>query len=311
VCIITYNHEKYLAQALDSVLDQDIEEPYEIVVGEDCSTDGTVRVLEDYAMRFPDQIRPLIRSKNIGRGGRNLAATIAECRGQYIATLEGDDFWISRSKLRTQVEFLDQNRDYSACFAASVTANDQGTITSVQKGDQRDRTIRLRDVLQGKFGTNVSIRSLMFRREAFSGFPAWVQKQKMADKVLTVLLSMHGNILRSGKVLAVHRYHDTGCWTSLTAARQQFYLLRYLTALYYWIEDPLKPDVAIQRRKVRFQLGLSLLVAGQSRRGRRYLRAQICGNDRPGLGFVLYQVFTALKNGVRRKAGEMIRGRSR
>jgi hypothetical protein len=249
----------------------------------------------------------LIRSKNIGRGGRNLAATIAECRGQYIATLEGDDFWIDRSKLKTQVEFLDRNKEYSACFAASLTANDQGKITSVQTGDQRDLVIDLRAVLQGRFGTNVTVRSLLFRREAFSGFPAWVQKQKMADKVLTVLLAMQGNIFRSGKVMAVHRYHDTGCWTSLTAKKQQLYLLRYLTALNHWVDDRHRPDVNIQRRRVRFQLGLSMIFTGQRRRGFRYLRAQVCGPSRPGLGFVAQQIFLATKNGIRRRVGSMRR----
>src|ERR1700693_1479404 len=96
VMVITYNHERFLAQALESILAQRVNFDYEIVVGEDCSTDRTRDILMDFHNRYPDRIVPLLRNANIG-GPRNAMAPRAACRGQYLAVLEGDDYWTSEN----------------------------------------------------------------------------------------------------------------------------------------------------------------------------------------------------------------------
>src|SRR4030088_1685053 len=98
VMMITYNHERFIAQAITSVLAQRVNFDYEIVVGEDCSTDGTREILMDFHRRFPDRIVPLLRDQNIG-AMRNVEATLAACRGRYLAVLEGDDYWTCEEKL--------------------------------------------------------------------------------------------------------------------------------------------------------------------------------------------------------------------
>ena len=99
VMMITYNHEKFIAQTLESVLAQKVNFDYEIVIGEDCSTDRTREILMDFYRRYPKRIVPLLRDKNIG-AMRNMEATLAACKGNYLALLEGDDYWTCPEKLQ-------------------------------------------------------------------------------------------------------------------------------------------------------------------------------------------------------------------
>src|ERR1700690_1472331 len=114
VAMTTYNHEAFIQQAIESVLAQRVNFDYEIVVGEDGSTDGTRVILMNLYQKYPERIVPLLHDENIG-AARNFQATLASCQGQYLAYVEGDDYWTSADKLQKQVDFLDQHPDYSIC----------------------------------------------------------------------------------------------------------------------------------------------------------------------------------------------------
>lgn len=111
VCFITYNHEKFIRQALDSVLTQQTDFPFEVVIGEDCSTDRTREIVFEYQKKYPDIIRVVTDEINIG-AQKNVVRTLKECRGKYVAALEGDDYWTDPFKLQKQVDFLEENINY-------------------------------------------------------------------------------------------------------------------------------------------------------------------------------------------------------
>lgn len=111
VCMITYNHEKFIAQAINSVLIQQTNFDYGIVIGEDCSTDNTRSICLEYQRKYPDKIRLLLPKKNLGMI-HNFIQTFGSCRGKYVAMLEGDDYWTDPYKLQKQVDFLEANPDY-------------------------------------------------------------------------------------------------------------------------------------------------------------------------------------------------------
>lgn len=106
VKMITYNHAPYIAKAIEGVLMQETDFPFELVIGEDCSTDGTREIVFDYQKRFPDIIRVVTSEANVGMhaNGRRVEAA---CRGRYIAFCEGDDYWIHPKKLARQVSLLE------------------------------------------------------------------------------------------------------------------------------------------------------------------------------------------------------------
>ncbi len=111
VMMVTYNHGKYIEQAIQSVLSQNTDFKYELLIGEDCSTDCTREIAERYQRKYPHTIRIVKHNKNVG-ALKNEAELRQRCRGQYIAVLEGDDYWTYPDKLKWQVEFLDQHPEY-------------------------------------------------------------------------------------------------------------------------------------------------------------------------------------------------------
>ena len=111
VVCITYNHEKYIEEALDSMLIQETNFPFEIIVGEDCSPDQTKDILVKYQKRYPNIVKPILRKENVG-AYKNEEECILLSKGKYIAFLEGDDFWVDKLKLQKQVDFLNNNLEY-------------------------------------------------------------------------------------------------------------------------------------------------------------------------------------------------------
>jgi glycosyltransferase involved in cell wall biosynthesis len=111
VNMITYNHAPYIAQAIEGVLQQETNFPFELVIGEDCSTDGTREIVFDYQKKHPDVIRVIAWDKNVGASKNSIQSQKA-CRGKYIAFCEGDDYWHHPKKLQKQIEFLETHPDY-------------------------------------------------------------------------------------------------------------------------------------------------------------------------------------------------------
>ncbi len=111
VKMITYNHAPYIAQAIESVLMQKTDFPFELVIGEDCSTDETRRIVFDYAERYPETIRVITSDANVGMH-QNSHRTAKACQGKYIAYCEGDDYWHHPDKLQKQVDYLEQHPEY-------------------------------------------------------------------------------------------------------------------------------------------------------------------------------------------------------
>ncbi len=116
VKMITYNHAPFIAQAIEAVLQQKTNFPFELVIGEDCSTDGTRKIVFEYQEKYPDIIRVLTSEKNVGMK-KNSYRTIKACRGKYIAFCEGDDYWHREDKLQKQVAYLESHPECGLVFA--------------------------------------------------------------------------------------------------------------------------------------------------------------------------------------------------
>lgn len=114
VIVLTYNHEKYIKQALDSILSQKVNFDYEILIGDDASTDNTVKVLKEYKSKFPNIIKLFLNEVNLG-ATRNAYNLLINAKGKYLATCEGDDYWTDDNKLQIQVEFLEKNKNLVGC----------------------------------------------------------------------------------------------------------------------------------------------------------------------------------------------------
>ena len=116
VLLTSFEHERYIAQALDGVLAQEGVE-FELLAGDDASTDGTRDVIARYAREHPGVIRPFFPEQNMGNGGKAIfAALMSQARGDYLAVLDADDYWTAPDKLRRQVAYLDEQPEAAMCF---------------------------------------------------------------------------------------------------------------------------------------------------------------------------------------------------
>lgn len=206
----TYNHEKFIAQAIEGVLMQKTNFPFELIIGEDCSTDRTREIVVDYANRYPDIIKPILHEKNVG-SKLNGRACKAACRGKYIAICEGDDYWIDLLKLQKQVDFMENHPECSLChtYYKEMDENSvefgsvlpKGKLPNVSKfGDYfpHRRIIRTATVMHR--------RELTPTKEELEPF----MESKYGDLVLFTLLSMKGKIGFVPDVTTHYRVHRGG-----------------------------------------------------------------------------------------------------
>lgn len=134
VIMTTYNHERYLAEAIESVLRQQTSFGVEIVIGEDCSTDRTLNIALDYQAQYPECIRVIHTQSNVGVR-ENYRRTIAAARGEYIALLDGDDYFCHRKKLQMQAEMLDADQSLGMCYTRSHRIDESGNTTLYPEGE--------------------------------------------------------------------------------------------------------------------------------------------------------------------------------
>ncbi len=205
VYMITYNHERFIAQAIDSVLMQQVDFDYEIVIGEDCSTDNTRSIVIDYQNRFPDRIKSLLNEKNLGMMP-NFIQTMQACKGQYIAMLEGDDYWTDPHKLQKQVDFLDRHPEFAIC-SHNVKVKREGSMQSHEwLGARHKEVSTLEDLLRN--GSGGATCSLVFRNGVFGDYPEWYYTIHGGDWALQVLCASCGKLRYFREVMGVFRRHD-------------------------------------------------------------------------------------------------------
>src|SRR5882672_909222 len=124
----TYNHEKFIVQAVESVLAQRTEFDYRLTIADDCSTDRTQAIIKEYAGR-DERIKALLAATHIGIVSRDRVSIegLKQCTAKYVALLEGDDYWTDESKLKKQVEFLERHSDFAISYHNVIVVYDDGT----------------------------------------------------------------------------------------------------------------------------------------------------------------------------------------
>ena len=121
VCMLTYNHEKYIAQAIESVLMQKTDFDYELVIGEDCSVDKTREIVKKFQLKCPNIIKPIYHERNVGASRNCFEFVLPACKGKYIALLEGDDYWIDSLKLQKQIDVFEANSHIALCVMLPIS----------------------------------------------------------------------------------------------------------------------------------------------------------------------------------------------
>jgi glycosyltransferase involved in cell wall biosynthesis len=211
ICMITYNHEKYLKQAIDGVLMQKTNFDFELVIANDNSPDNTKLIVEDYITSHPNghKIKFLNNTVNMGMMP-NFTNAISNCNGKYIALCEGDDYWTDENKLQKQFDFLEKNKKFSICFH-KVNIDNQGTISEDTITKKVPAKTTIKKLAKGNY---IHTCSVMYRNNLFDQFPDYFYKAPVGDYFLHLLNSRHGNIYCINEIMANYRVHDTSYWSS-------------------------------------------------------------------------------------------------
>lgn len=202
----TYNLEKYIAQAIESWVNQKTTFAVEILISDDGSTDGTIGVIESYMTKY-DNIR-LIKNNHLGMMP-NFIKSIEESKGKYIALCDGDDYWIDEFKLQKQYDFMEANSDFSACFTNSWVVNDktgERKIAKTQLWDTADGA----GLLAHRDNDNIQMSpghtsSYFFRNGLVRKYPEWMYGNVMTDFPLYMIISQYGKAKFINDICTVYR----------------------------------------------------------------------------------------------------------
>src|ERR1700677_971906 len=212
VAMIAYNHAKFIEQAVESVMMQKTSFPFELVLSEDCSTDSTREIVLGLQKKYPDRIRLLLPDKSIAMVSNNIQTFLA-CTGEYVALLEGDDYWSSPDKLQKQVELLESHPEYSACAALTrVVAEDDSSEEFYIPSKRTSSRVFTTESLLRK--NSIATASVMYRNILREINFAPLLHLKMTDWPLHILVSLRGPVGYIPEEMAVYRQHAGGVWTS-------------------------------------------------------------------------------------------------
>lgn len=203
--MLTYNQEKFIGQAIESIMVQKTGFDYQLVIGEDCSADNTRSICETYASKFGNRIKLLPKlDANIGLI-KNYMRTIKECNGKYIAICDGDDYWIDEYKLQKQVDFLEQNSDYSIVYSPIYRLLTDGNLVESYTSKIR-LTLDFKDLI---FENSIPSVSSMFRNiQDLEVIPPWISKFPYGDwPTYLWTIKNGGKIYCIEDITAVYRFN--------------------------------------------------------------------------------------------------------
>lgn len=226
VCI-TYKHEEFIVQALDSFLMQKTNFKFKIFVGEDCGPDNTASIVREYAEKYPDIIVPFIREKNMG-AQRNLIDLCQRATSPYIAFCEGDDYWVDEYKLQKQFEAMEKNKKLKSCFArAEIDAPADWFLRDYFKADDKGRLVlpncepkygkdfKNDKILDGNYFVSVTAchtSTMFFRWNYDLKIPDWYYEGMIGDISIFLLQLGDGETLYQHNIVSVYRRSDVGVW---------------------------------------------------------------------------------------------------
>jgi glycosyltransferase involved in cell wall biosynthesis len=249
VMLITYNHEKFVGQALESILTQETNFPFEVHVVEDCSTDNTQTVIRSFKEKYPDKIHLHFNEKNVGSAGPYLHTQkvfyegFKHLKGEYFAILEGDDYWTHPKKLQKFVDFLDNHPTFVACAHNTVKVYEDGSQPphrflyweGMYESYQCDGMLGV-FVREDFFAMRAFFHtSSILYRNVFKGVPpVHFRNRHSCDIFITMAHMEHGKLRYFDEDMSVYRAHAGGCYSHLGEAAGQLFTINCLIHYNRW-----------------------------------------------------------------------------
>jgi glycosyltransferase involved in cell wall biosynthesis len=261
VLTITYNHAPYIRDCLEGIVSQQTNFPFELIVHDDASTDGTADIVREYSEKYPHIIVPILQEENQWSKLRTVAPfVLPKVRGRYQALCEGDDYWIDPHKLQKQVNYMEAHPECSACCTSAY--RNTGISEQLEQGShlQGDMPVLLtmEDVLEYN---HIATCSMLFKTELVTR-PEWARKLKQADWTQWVLCAGKGPIAWLPEFTAVRRVHPGGIWSSMQSAEVFQSGIDCYTCFRSHLPDQYHAQIDRKLAEVRFMKATALARAG-------------------------------------------------
>lgn len=219
VIVTTYNHEPYLGRALDAILQQECDFDVEIILGEDCSADGTLRLCQEYAEKYPEQITLIVSTENVGWRA-NYRRCVEAAKGKYVAFCDGDDYWCNPTRLAEQVALMEENEKVGLCYTLAERRDENGELVGyfpVREGHtsldallhdwcvENCTTLARRDFVMDYYAT-----------EQPENRPEWLTE----DLPMWLFVAAHSEVAYINRVTAVHQVFPDSVSHSTSLAKR-------------------------------------------------------------------------------------------
>lgn len=228
VVCTAYNHEKYIRDALEGFVRQKTDFPFEVLINDDASTDGTADIIKEYEKKYPEIIKPVYQTENQYSKGIRITnqILIPMAKGKYIAYCEGDDYWCDENKLQMQVDYLESHPECSACVHNTYFFDVQN-MTRYVMFLERETDLSLNDCIMG-WPHSYHTSSLMTRAKLLKNLPEFVLSVKgVGDHPLSIFLALSGNIHYCNYAMSVYRYCTESSWTLKMRNNLQFKIKKF------------------------------------------------------------------------------------
>lgn len=251
VLLVTYNQANYIKECVESILMQQTDWPIEVVVADDHSSDGTVDLINGLLQDSGWQYRILNSSEQLGISG-NYKRGFAACEGEYIAIIEGDDYWTNPQRLMKHLAFLDSHRECAMSFNRLITYNEDTTRFNVIKWKYRNdfEYITTSRLAQGNCIGNLS--ACVIRRSVLHKLNPDIYKLSMADWLLGMALGQYGLLAKLKEPMSVYRIHSKGTWSKKPKSMQ----LKSMIKISYKYDEFLNHHFKREFKDLRFMLRL-------------------------------------------------------
>lgn len=232
ICCATYNHVQFIRQCLDGFVMQKTNLPFEVLIHDDASTDGTQDIIREYEAKYPDIIKPIYQKENqYSKGVRvSLVYNYSRVRGKYVALCEGDDYWTDPYKLQKQVDFLENHPDYVMCshqFNRYWQAD--GRLEEIADPHFKGADYDLSNLIGGRWLSQTL--TVMYRRSALN-LQDYEKYGMSMDMILFYALLKHGKGYCLPDVMAVYRYHKGGVWSEVSLNQRRILEFKARIAIY-------------------------------------------------------------------------------
>ncbi len=217
VIVMTYNQKDYIRESLDSILRQKTNVDFNILIHDDCSSDGTSEIIDEYKKQYPDKIE-VIHQKDrtypvVGFNGMLYTYVVPKIESDYIAYCDGDDYWTDDEKIQKQYDFMVSHPEYSMCFHSAYQLRPNNDMSSKwfikDEGD-----IDMSDIISERPGVCVATSSIFLKSEVFKDFSDWRKKYPVEDVPMYITAAMQGKIHRLKDIMCVYRQFAVGSWSA-------------------------------------------------------------------------------------------------